>query len=70
MQLGFFTEESYEKLVNDISANAEKYMTDGEWLTEYFGNNDYYKISTVEVDRFTPSYAPGKKDDAQKSLDD
>lgn len=70
MQLGFFTEEAYDKLVNDISANAEKYITDGEWLNEYFGSNDYYKISTVEVDKFTPSYVPGKKDDAQKSLDD
>lgn len=70
MLLGFFTEEAYQKLDKDISANTEKYMSDEEWLTEYFHGTEYYKISTVNVGKFTPSYTPGKKDDAQKTSED
>lgn len=71
MLLGYFTEEAYEKLLNDISRNAEHYSEKDEWLPDYFGDlQEYYKTSTVEVSSFTPSYTPGKKDEAQKSMDD
>ena len=72
MLLGYFTEEAYEKLIHDISNNADKYSTNDEWLAEYFGRTDgYYKISkAVDVGRFMPSYTSGKKSDAQKNIED
>lgn len=72
MLLGYFTEEAYEDLLHNISKNAEKYSSNDEWLAEYFGKTEgYFKISkTVDVNRFVPSYTPGKKDDTQKAKDD
>lgn len=71
MLLGYFTEEAYEKLLNEIPANAENYASDEEWLPTFFGSREnYFKTSSVEVMRFIPSYMPGKKDDAQKSQED
>lgn len=70
MLLGYFTEEAYEKLLHDIPKNAEKYSSQDEWLPTYFGGNDYFKMSSVDVSMFVPSYIQGKKDDAQKSQED
>lgn len=70
MMLGFFTEDAYVKLFSDISLNSDKYMSDEEWLSEYFGGTEYYMMSTVDVGKFTPSYSLGKKDDAQKASED
>ena len=71
MLLGYFKEEAYDKLLHDIPQNAENYSSDEEWLPTYFGGaNDYYKMSSVDVSMFTPSYTPGKKDDVQKSQED
>lgn len=71
MLLGYFTDEAYEKLLNDIPRNAENYSGTDEWLEEYFGGtSDYYKRSGVEVSSFRPSYAVGKKNDMQKSQED
>ena len=71
MLLGYFTEEAYDKLLCDIPKNAVNYYSDKDWLSAYFGNSDeYFKISSVDVNIFTPSYTPGKKDDAQKSRED
>lgn len=71
MRLRYFTEEAYDKLLSDIPGNAEKYSEENDWLPEYFGSeNDYYKISSVEVSEFEPLYIPGRKDDAQKSRED
>lgn len=71
MLLGYFTEEAYESLLNDIRKNAENYASDQDWLPNYFGNtNNFFKTSSVDVSPFDPHYTPGKKDDAQKSLED
>lgn len=71
MLLGYFTEEAYDKLLQDIPQNAGNYSSNEEWLSTYFGNtNDYFRMSTVDVSMFTPSYALGKKDDMQKSQED
>lgn len=37
MLLGYLTEESYEKLLHDIDSNAEKYLSDEDWVAEFFG---------------------------------
>lgn len=71
MLLGYFTEDAYEKLYHDIESNADKYTTDEDWLPEFFGNTDYFKMSkSVNVNLFSPYYIPGPKDDAQKSRED
>lgn len=71
MLLGYFTENAYDKLLNDVAANSDRYGSDEDWLPEYFGNTEsYYKTSIVNVNKFTPYYAPGQKDDLQKSSED
>lgn len=70
MLLRYFTEEAYEKLLQNISQNSEKYLSGEEWLPEFFGETEYFKTSSVEVLSFSPDYSAGKKDDAQKSQED
>ena len=71
MKLGYFTEDAYGMLLQDIPKNAEMYSSDKEWLSDYFENmNNYYKKSTVSVKKFSPNYIPGEKDDEQKSKED
>lgn len=62
MLLGYFTEEAYEKLLHEIPQNADNYSSNEDWLPTYFGSsNGYFKISSVDVSMFVPSYTPGKK---------
>ena len=71
MLLGYFTEEAYDELLNDIPKNAERYSEKEEWLSLFFNSTtNYFKSSTVEVNKFTPYIIPGEKDDKQKSIED
>lgn len=71
MLLHFFTEEAYEKLLNEIPQNANHYSSKEDWLSNYFGSSvEYFKKSSVDVNMFFPEYTPGKKDDSQKSQED
>lgn len=71
MLLGYFTEEAYDRLLHSISENAEYYSGTDDWLPDFFGpNEEYYKMSAVDVSAFTPAYTPGKKTDEQKSSED
>jgi len=71
MLLSYFTEEAYDKLINSVNENNEKYMTDEEWLNSFLGNGSYFRTSgTVDMHRFVPSYTPGKKSGSQKSRED
>lgn len=71
MLLGYFTEEAYDNLLHDIPQNSEYYAGDEDWLPLYFGGQEgFFKNSTVDVSVFTPTYTPGKKDDAQKTQED
>ena len=55
MQLGFFTEDAYQQLINQIPENLEKYISGDDWVSEFFKNRkDYFKISSVNVGKFTP----------------
>ena len=63
MFLGYFTEEAYDKLLNDVDVNLEKYSGTEEWLTEYFGNDAYFALSSVEVNKFNPYYTGGGNED-------
>ena len=45
MFLGYFTEEAYEKLLNDVDVNLEKYAASEEWLADYFKDETYFGLS-------------------------
>ncbi len=71
MNLGYFTEEAYDTLLNNVDKNLDKYKESDDWVKDFFGNNDYYRTSkSVNVLSFTPYYIPGSKSDEQKSLED
>ena len=71
MLLGCFTEEAYDRLLNSISENSEKYASDEEWLSAFFGGkDDYYLPSSVDLPKFSLYSSSGKSDDAQNTRDD
>ena len=72
MTLKYFTEESYYRLLYDVSKNENRYRyEDNSWVQEYFNySDDYYKISSVEVKEFHPFYIKGKKTDKEKTVED
>lgn len=70
MLLGYFTEDAYEKLLNDVDLNREKYMGDEEWLDSYFGRGVVCsQLSSVEVGRFVPYYSNESDDDTHYKED-
>ena len=71
MLLSCFTEPAYEKILHSISENEEKYQTPSDWISEFFGEEEYFKTSkTVDVMYFKPHYEEGKKSDELKSEED
>ena len=70
MLLSFFTEEAYDRLKSEISINEDRYANYDEWLDSYFSQSVYFKTSSVDINRFSPLYTPGKKSDVQKSQED
>jgi len=71
MLLGFFTEDAYQQLINQIPENLDKYISDDDWVCEFFRNStEFYKESSVNVWKFTPEYTIGKKTDEEKNYQD
>ena len=55
MLLGYFTEEAYERLLNDSENNAPNYAKDEDWLPQYFGRGvTFFGLSSKEVGEFSP----------------
>ena len=70
MQLGFFTEEAYERLLDAVEDNKDKYESEDEWLASFFGRGaEYYGLSTVEVSKFIPYYSDLKSDEDIRNED-
>lgn len=73
MLLAYFTEEAYDNLLQNIPQNAEYYTgdTDDEtWLSSYFkGKGEYYKNSTVDVNKFSPAFNKEKRNLDKKTRD-
>lgn len=70
MLLGYFTEEAYERLLNDVNENSEKYAGDEDWLENYFGRGITFSgLSSVEVNKFSP-FCSGSKSNAAKNEED
>jgi hypothetical protein len=65
-QTKYLTLEAYCKLYNSIEANTDKYLTqDNSWVKEFLGGEDYYHISTVSVNHFTPILLNGETKDSE-----
>lgn len=45
----FFTEEAYDELRSAIPANKEKYLSDRDWLDDYFAGRKYMEESSIDV---------------------
>lgn len=67
MLLGFFTEEAYNRLLDAVDENIDKYKSAENWVPNFFGPNvEWHGISSQQVRKFNPYYS-GAKD---KSEDD
>ncbi len=72
MQLACFREKDYERLLDEIPNNKDKYFSDDDWLPSFFGNNTgYFDVSSsVVVQPFHPHIINGDKSDTQKTEED
>lgn len=72
MRLGYFTDKACERLMADIDTNRDKYFSDEDWIPSFFyGSDDYYKMSSVTVEQFTPYHiTDNKMTNADKALED
>lgn len=70
MYLAYFKEPAYDKLINEIDKNFDKYKEDKNWLPEYFGTDDYFSTSSKFVGQPTLQYQVGTISDEQKSIED
>lgn len=61
MQLGYFTDSAYDMLHGNIEANLDRYYSEEEWLEDSFQGTEYYKVSSISVDKFTPYIDSGEK---------
>lgn len=49
MRAVYFLEEAYEELKNNVFQNMPQYLSDREWLDEFFNGQEYMKESSIEV---------------------
>lgn len=67
MYLGFFTEDAYDRLLDAVEENKDKYLESDNWVPTYFAKGvEWCGISSQEVNKFDP-WLSGSKD---KSEDD
>lgn len=67
MYLGFFTEDAYDRLLDAVEENKDKYLEPDNWVSTYFAKGvEWCGISSQEVNKFDP-WLSGSKD---KSEDD
>ncbi len=71
MRLGYFTEHAYERLLADVEKNADRYSDKFGWVENYFtGAPDYFRLSSVSAESFTPYRVAGELTDEQKTEED
>lgn len=49
MKIKYLRDECYESLYENIKNNYTKYCSNDLWITEFFGNENYYNESSIEV---------------------
>ena len=68
MLLGFFTEEAYDRLLDAVDENKDKYLEPDNWVASYFGPGvEWCGTSSQQVNKFTP-YCPDVKDKSESDL--
>ena len=68
MELGFFTDDAYQKLLDSVEENKEKYLTSENWVPAFFNPGyEWYGKSSQQVNRFSP-YMSGSKDKSEDDL--
>lgn len=72
MQLKYFTDHAYERLLADIDKNSSFYAGDFGWLDDYFaGAGDYFQRSSVSVSPLSLYRAAAESlSDEQKAEED
>ncbi len=71
MKLRLFTPEAYDRLLNSVDKNADRYLSGEDWVGDFFKNDDSYFVdSGIEVSDFEFEYVPGIKTKKQKSHED
>lgn len=68
MKLPYFTDEAYSRLLKDVDKNTEKYLSDENWIPEYFKGEEYYKVSSIQVDDF--ELLPPNNDNGENAFED
>ena len=62
MYLGFFTEDAYDRLLDAVEENKDKYLEPDNWVSSYFAKGvEWCGISSQEVNKFDP-WLSGSKD--------
>lgn len=69
MYISYFDEAAYDKLLNDVTINKEKYLSDDIWIENYFGGNKYFEVSSIFVPNISLSHST-KLTDEQKCQED
>ena len=68
MLLGFFTDDAYQRLLDSVEQNKEKYLSNDNWVPSFFGQGvEWYGTSSQQVNRFIP-YMSGSKDKSEDDL--
>ena len=68
MLLGFFTDDAYQRLLDSVKQNKDKYLSNDNWVPSFFGQGvEWYGTSSQQVNRFIP-YMSGSKDKSEDDL--
>lgn len=64
MYLGFFTEDAYDRLLDAVDENKEKYLEGDNWVSSYFANGvEWYGVSSQQVGKFKPYFSENKNEE-------
>ena len=62
MLLGFFTDDAYQRLLDSVEQNKDKYLQNEDWVPSFFGHGvEWYGTSSQQVNRFIPYMANSKE---------
>ena len=48
MRIGYFLENSYDRLIDNMENNRDKYMSKIPWIKEFFGEKEFFVETNIE----------------------
>lgn len=69
MFLKVMKDDSFIRLRNNISINSSKYLSGGEWISNFFNSDDYFIETSVEVCDFELDKSVYNNDEEMNSQD-